>query len=320
MSRCLQRVLERLDHVQRNGKGLTARCPVHEDRHNSLSISEGKDGRVLLQCFAGCDTESIVKAIGLQMRDLFAARIGRREGGSSIPTGNTATVQQSTGCTLVQYAEAKGLPVDYLHGLGLTDFYYIGQPAIRIPYMGTDGAEAAIRFRLALEKSADGDNRFKWKSGAKPTLYGLWKLEEARKAGYAVAVEGESDCHTLWLHNIPSFGIPGANLWKESWAEYLDDIPIIYVIIEPDRGGDAVRKWLAASRIRERVRLVDLGEHKDPSGLYLADRDHFEENLQAALEASVPWTEVARQEAQEAASALWETCKELARQPDISSE
>jgi hypothetical protein len=30
-----------LEKVKRTGKTLTARCPAHDDRHNSLSVSEG---------------------------------------------------------------------------------------------------------------------------------------------------------------------------------------------------------------------------------------------------------------------------------------
>lgn len=57
--------------ARRSGRGWIARCPAHEDRSPSLSISEGHDGRVLLHCFAGCSTESVLAAIGLSMRDLF---------------------------------------------------------------------------------------------------------------------------------------------------------------------------------------------------------------------------------------------------------
>lgn len=62
--------VERLDGKPR-GNGWKAKCPAHEDRTASLGISEGADGRVLLNCFAGCTTESIVAAVGLSMSDLF---------------------------------------------------------------------------------------------------------------------------------------------------------------------------------------------------------------------------------------------------------
>jgi hypothetical protein len=48
-----------------------ARCPAHDDRFPSLSIAEGQDGRILLKCFAGCSTDSILAAVHLSRRDLF---------------------------------------------------------------------------------------------------------------------------------------------------------------------------------------------------------------------------------------------------------
>jgi hypothetical protein len=46
-------------------------CPAHEDRNPSLSIGVGDDGQVLLACHAGCDTATIVGALGCAMADLF---------------------------------------------------------------------------------------------------------------------------------------------------------------------------------------------------------------------------------------------------------
>ena len=45
-------------------------CPCHSDQKRSLKISDGKD-RVLIRCFAGCDTQAIVEAVGCKMSDLF---------------------------------------------------------------------------------------------------------------------------------------------------------------------------------------------------------------------------------------------------------
>jgi AAA domain len=46
-------------------------CPTHDDEHASLGVTEGKDGRVLIYCQAGCTPEHIVAALGLKMSDLF---------------------------------------------------------------------------------------------------------------------------------------------------------------------------------------------------------------------------------------------------------
>ena len=45
-------------------------CPAHPDRRPSLSVRRAADGRWLLHCFAGCDTETILAAAGLTFADL----------------------------------------------------------------------------------------------------------------------------------------------------------------------------------------------------------------------------------------------------------
>jgi len=62
-----------LVQAQRTGAGRwKARCPAHNDRSPSLSIRAGDDGRVLVLCRAGCALDSILSALKLAKRDLFA--------------------------------------------------------------------------------------------------------------------------------------------------------------------------------------------------------------------------------------------------------
>lgn len=67
----LERVLGRLEGVHATAGGYLARCPAHEDHGPSLSIREGDDGRVLLHCWAGCETSAILAALHLTWRGLF---------------------------------------------------------------------------------------------------------------------------------------------------------------------------------------------------------------------------------------------------------
>jgi hypothetical protein len=69
-------LLNRLEHVQEYSQGWRAKCPAHEGTSKgSLSIAEGDDGRVLLHCFGGCDVLTVLNVCGLEMADLFPARI-----------------------------------------------------------------------------------------------------------------------------------------------------------------------------------------------------------------------------------------------------
>ena len=75
----LDAILSLLEGARRTGRGWTARCPAHADRQASLSVNEGHDGRILLHCFAGCSSLSVVHALGLELCDLFPARAFRTD-------------------------------------------------------------------------------------------------------------------------------------------------------------------------------------------------------------------------------------------------
>ena len=63
--------ISRFEKPRRSPKGWMVRCPSHEDSTPSLQLSEAADGKILLKCFAGCETASVVKSLGLEMKDLF---------------------------------------------------------------------------------------------------------------------------------------------------------------------------------------------------------------------------------------------------------
>jgi len=68
----LQKILNNLQKVKRTSEGkYIACCPAHNDRTASLAITDNGDGRILINCFAGCDTYSILIAIGLDWADVM---------------------------------------------------------------------------------------------------------------------------------------------------------------------------------------------------------------------------------------------------------
>lgn len=69
-----------------SGKGFVARCPAHDDRHPSLAIAEGRDGRTLLRCFKGCEVEAVARAAGLSINDLFVGAPAPIRRGPGRPT------------------------------------------------------------------------------------------------------------------------------------------------------------------------------------------------------------------------------------------
>jgi hypothetical protein len=78
----VDRVLSRLDDPRPTGpERWRCACPAHGGTNRStLSIGAGHDGAVLLRCWAGCDVDQIVHALGLELVDLFPPKPGTGHG------------------------------------------------------------------------------------------------------------------------------------------------------------------------------------------------------------------------------------------------
>lgn len=67
----VQTILARLEGVKTAGDGRWyARCPAHDDKSPSLSIRDTGE-KILIHCFAGCDSEDVLTAVGLAWNDLY---------------------------------------------------------------------------------------------------------------------------------------------------------------------------------------------------------------------------------------------------------
>ena len=321
----LDEVLGRLQNVRQEGSGYRASCPVpghgqgREDRDPSLSVTVGDDGQVLLNCFANCDTETIVATLGLSMSDLF-----ERNGkvlNLSVVRGGWA----KEGCTLEAYAEKTRLPMGFLESLGIEETKYRGKPFLKIPYSDEEGKEVATRYRTALNKSKQGpDERFKWKSGSKAMLYDLEplpKIREREAGRYVVLGEGESDVHTLRYYGFPALGIPGASTWQPEWTAHLAGVERVYILKEPDEAAEKLlHDLIQDDTIREKLYVLNMSEtgYKDANEWYVSDPENFKESFFKALkEDARHYPEIEREQREKAASGLWEECKELAYEGDI---
>src|SRR5262249_16852995 len=72
----VETLLGKLPGARKVGSGWSARCPAHDDRKASLSVSAGDDRTALVKCHAGCNTSAILSAIGLTLADLFPRKPG----------------------------------------------------------------------------------------------------------------------------------------------------------------------------------------------------------------------------------------------------
>ena len=207
--------------------------------------------------------------------------------------------------------------MEFLESLSVEQYYRLGKPAVRIPYLDEAGEEILlVRSRVSLT----GKPKILTRKGDKHRLYGLWKLEEVRDAGYAWLVEGESDSQTAWHYKEPAIGIPGANGWKQEWASDLSGIEKLYFVVEDEAGEACYRKLAATPEIQERLYRVELDGAKDISELHRTDPKNFRERLDKARQDARAWLDIAETEAQEEAREAWVLCGDLAEAADILEE
>lgn len=70
-------LLERVEGVRAKGGGQwSCKCPAHRDSSPSLTIRQVDDGTILIHCFAGCEPNDILAALGMNIRDLFPRALG----------------------------------------------------------------------------------------------------------------------------------------------------------------------------------------------------------------------------------------------------
>jgi AAA domain len=275
----LESVLSRLRGVRRSQHGWLACCPAHKDGEPSLSIGLGDEGHILLKCFAGCSLELIVGAMDMTVAELFPS--------TPAVSDPPSKLTQRKKLELVDLAQEKHLPWKYLFRLGVTEQR---SGCLHIPYHLQDGTLAPRhRLRTALV-AKEGSH---WSKGQGEIVpYGLERLEEARKAGYLVLAEGESDCWTLWLHQFPALGLPGAEMVRTLKADYLDGIEKLYIVRESDAAGARfvthIKLLLEKWKWNGKAFVVSLVDAKDPNELHKRDWKGFKAAFQQALDRAEP--------------------------------
>ena len=75
----VENLLSRLEKVKGRNGSWTACCPAHNDKGPSLAVREVDDGRILIHCFAGCDTSNVLGSVGMDMSDLFPPDSKRKD-------------------------------------------------------------------------------------------------------------------------------------------------------------------------------------------------------------------------------------------------
>ena len=280
----LERLLSNLADVSETSAGQwEARCPAHEDRRASLSISSGDDGRVLLHCHAGCTPQAVCEAVGLRLSDLFPSGNGKPHDAPKAATVN------GKGRIVATY--------DYRDEAGELLFQVVR----------FDPKD----FRQRKPKPGGG---WDWTvKGVRQVPYRLPELL-AEPDRLVVVPEGEKDVHALErIGVLATCNAGGAGKWRSSHAECLRSRNVV-VIPDNDNPGREHAKSVAKSLqgLASRVRLVELPDlpEKGDTGDWIA-AGGTKDDLRKLIAAAANW---------KPAEVEHETCGAAAPDPVAASE
>ena len=221
-----------------NGQGgFMVPCPAHDDTDPSLSISPGNGNGPLFKCFADCDTEAILAAVGMTWQDILPPKeTTRRKSSSTGASRIVATYDYTDDAGVLLYQAVRYDPKDFK------------------------------------QRRPDPDHPGDWIWNLKGIPRVLYRLPDAKKAiaaGETVySVEGEKDVDNLTKIGVTATcNVGGAGKWKPEYSEVLRGAQVI-VIPDADEPGrkHASQVFDALRGIAENVKIVPLpGGGKDVS-------------------------------------------------------
>lgn len=235
----LTEILNRLEGVRGGHGQYTARCPAHDDRRNSLSVSVGEGGRILLHCHAGCAPKDIVGALGLAMSDLFVR---------DNPNGPFPSYRAQ------RDAQRRTVVATYTYPSGAQKLRY---------------ADKSFTWRRP-------DGKGGWIYNRKEVPHKLYVAGDISEEAYIV--EGEKDAdnlHKLGYPTVSGEDGAGPGKWRKEYTEQLKGIPVCIFQDNDDIGRAYAQETAAALHgVATEIRVLDLSkvwpdipEHGDVSDL-----------------------------------------------------
>jgi len=184
--------------------GCQAQCPAHQDRHESLSVSEDQGGKVLINCHAGCHIEDILKELGLNYEALFPDdQYGLKTKRTIRETYDYLDQNRKLLFQAIRY-DPKGFRQRRPDGKG--DWIYNLQGVHRIPY----------------------------------NLPGI--IDSVSEGKPVFICEGEKDANNLIKRNLCATTSPmGAGKWSDSFNAYFEGADVIILPDNDDPGRNHAR-------------------------------------------------------------------------------
>jgi putative DNA primase/helicase len=273
--------------AKRIAGGFICRCPAHEDRKPSLSISSGRDGKVLVRCHAGCNQRDVIAI--LRQRGLWGTTpksggrfLRKRQNRVSDEPDAYALKRGEAALAIWQASQpAKGTPAAvYLRSRGLvlpasTDLRFhpglkhpsgaIWPAMVALVTDGVEGAPLAIhRTFLACDGAAKAPvDPAKMMLG--PCRGGVVRL--AQPGALLIIGEGIETC-------LSAMQATGHRAWAALSTSGLRNLNLpngerdIIILADADEAGEAAAKEAARRWVREgrRVRIA-----RPPQGMDFND-------------------------------------------------
>jgi len=242
------------------GNGYITRCPGHEDRSPSLSVSAGDDGRILLHCHAGCTVDAICDAANISVRDLFP---------DSEPIGDIArdhawlqprNTQQQAKITEYHYKDTQG-------NIVFTKVKKEDNNGKAFYWQHIDASGTTV---MGMPRNCD------------KILYNLPTVVEAVLTNEIIfLVEGEKDAETLINQGLIATTATESTTWRESFTDLFKNARIA-LLYDYDKAGFKRRDFIIsnlASKIKS-LRVIDLPgiEYTESHGKDITDWLNVEDN------------------------------------------
>lgn len=214
-------------HARQSGQGYTLRCPAHNDRNPSLSVSIGSDQTILMKCFRGCSFEAICSSLGLNPSALFPPTT---YGNKSIPQ--------------------KRIEYPYRNEQGIVLYW-----KVRIEEGFGDSSK-----RFFCERRDLNGQIIKNLNGCTKILYRLPELLQAIQEGLIIfLVEGEKDVETLFGKGLIASTTHATSFWCNEFTTILKDANVV-ILYDMDETGIKRRDMLCTILVGKvkKLRVVDL--------------------------------------------------------------
>lgn len=228
--------------AKKSGRVYSLRCPAHDDTTPSLSVSEGDDGKILVNCFSGCSYENICASLGIEITSLFPTKLGDEHG----------STRQRT-----EYP--------YRDENGLTLF-----SKIRVE-PGFKGKTKSFYWERINEKGEIIKNI----DGCRKILYRLPEVLKAVQEGKTIfLVEGEKDADKLVQYGLVTTTAPESLKWPDNFTGVLQNCDVV-LLYDMDKTGIERRDLLCKSlhgKVK-RLRVIDLPglEYQESHGKDVSD-------------------------------------------------